>query len=71
MVTANLSFLDGPLLHYHSSVQLDSVKDVDKALDAELSNLKMAIFSHIYHHHPSLWHDSYPTPALESLITHD
>ena len=54
MVTVNLSFLDDLTLVYHTSLPLESVKDVDLALDAELSNLKMAIFSHIYHNHPSL-----------------
>lgn len=70
MVTVNLSFLDDSKVHYHSTLQLESVKDVDLALDAELSNLKMAIFSHIYHHQPSLWHDSYEKPNL-LLLTND
>lgn len=53
MLTVNLSFLEAPTLLYHSTLDIAAVKDVDKALDAELSNLKMAIFSHIYRNHPS------------------
>jgi hypothetical protein len=67
MVTANLSFLDNEVLLYHSTLQLESVKDVDKALDAELSNLKMAIFAHIYKNRPSEWHEPTPLPNTNLL----
>lgn len=70
MVTVNFSFLDGNKVHYHSTLQIEAVKDVDLAIDAEASNLKMAIFSHIYRNHPHLWHPSYEKPNL-TLLTND
>jgi hypothetical protein len=70
MVTVNFSFLDGSTLQYHSTLDLASIKDVDLALDAELSNLKMAIFSHVYKNRPEHWYEPTSPPNILAL-THD